>query len=191
MIPGAEWRLQREVDMTIGQSMLPEFDEEMKNTRKMLERVPDDKWDWKPHEKSGTLGWLAAHIGTVPGWITMTINTEELDYAPVNGPAYEPPKITNRAELLAVFDKESAEARVALAGVSDAEIMKGWKLLAGGKEIFTLPRVACIRSMCMNHLIHHRAQLTVYFRLVGVPVPGLYGPSADENEASSTAAAAN
>jgi uncharacterized damage-inducible protein DinB len=109
----------------------------------------------------------------------------------VDGPSYEPPKITNRKELLAAFDKGSAEARAALASVSDQEIVKGWKLLAGGKEIFTLPRVACIRGMCINHLIHHRAQLTVYFRLVGVPVPGLYGPSADENEASSSAAAAN
>lgn len=177
--------------MTVGQSMLPEFDEEMKNTRKMLERVPDDKWGWKPHEKSGTMGWLAGHVGTVPEWIAMTIKTEELDYAPVDGPSYEPPKITNRKELLAAFDKASAEARAALASVSDQEIVKGWKLLAGGKEIFTLPRVACIRGMCMNHLIHHRAQLTVYFRLVGVPVPGMYGPSADENETSSNAAAAN
>ena len=177
--------------MTIGQSMLPEFDEEIKNTRKVLERVPDDRWGWKPHEKSGTMGWLAGHVGTVPEWIAMTINTEELDYAPVDGPSYEPPKITNRKELLDAFDKGSAEARAALASVSDQEIVKGWKLLAGGKEIFTLPRVACIRGMCMNHLIHHRAQLTVYFRLVGVPVPGLYGPSADENEAGSSAAAAN
>jgi uncharacterized damage-inducible protein DinB len=157
----------------------------------MLERVPDDKWGWKPHEKSGTMGWLAGHVGTVPEWIAMTISTEELDYAPVGGPAYEPPKITNRKELLAAFDKESAEARTALASVSDADIVKGWKLLAGGNEIFTLPRVACIRSMCMNHMIHHRAQLTVYYRLLGVPVPGMYGPSADENEASSNAAAAN
>jgi uncharacterized damage-inducible protein DinB len=191
MICGAEWRLQMEADMTIGQSMLTEFDEEMKNTRKVLERVPDEKWNWKPHEKSGTMGWLAGHVGTVPEWITMTINTRELDYAPVDGPSYQPPKIENRAQLLAAFDKGSAEARAALANVSDEEIVKGWKLLAGGQEIFTLPRVACIRSMCMNHLIHHRAQLTIYFRLVGVPVPGLYGPSADEGMPDSTAAAAN
>ena len=98
------------------------------------------------------MGWLAGHVGTVPEWITMTINTRELDYAPVDGPSYEPPKIENRNRLLAAFDKGSAEARAALAGVSDDEIMKGWKLLAGGQEIFTLPRVACIRSMCMNHL---------------------------------------
>ena len=175
--------------MTIGQSMLPEFDQEMQNTRKMLERVPDEKWGWKPHEKSGTLGWLATHVGTVPEWIGMTIATEELDYAPVGGPAYEPPKIANRAELLAAFDKHSAAAREALSKVSDADLMKNWRLLAGGQEIFSLPRVACIRGMCLNHLYHHRGQLTVYFRLVGVAVPGLYGPSADEGMPDSAAAA--
>jgi len=178
--------------MTIGQSMLPEFDREMQNTRKTLERVPEDKWNWKPHDKSGTVGWLASHISTLPGWTAMTIRTEELDYAPVGGPAYQPPKIENRKELLAVFDKESAEARSALAAVSDQDMMKGWTLLAGGKTIFTMPRVACIRGFVMNHLIHHRAQLGVYFRLLGIPVPGLYGPSADEAKpASSEAAAAN
>jgi uncharacterized damage-inducible protein DinB len=119
----------------------------------------------------------------------MTINTEELDYAPVGGPSFQPPKIENRAQLLATFDKASAEARAALAKVSDAEIMKGWKLLAAGQEIFTMPRVACIRGMCLNHMIHHRAQLTVYFRLLNVAVPGLYGPSADEAQPASAAGA--
>lgn len=176
--------------MTIGQMMLGEFDQEMQNTRKTLERVPDDKWNWKPHDKSGTLGWLAGHIATLPGWLTMTIQTEQLDYAPVDGPAYQPPKIENRKDALAEFDKTSAEARAALAGVSDREMMKGWTLLAGGKEIFTMPRVACIRGFVMNHLIHHRAQLGVYFRLVGVPVPGHYGPSADEGSFAPAEAAA-
>ena len=174
--------------MTIGQAILSEFDQEMQSTRRVLERVPDDKWGWKPHEKSGTLGWLATHVGTVPEWITMTINTEELDYAPVDGPAFEPPKILNRKDLLAAFDKGAAEAREALSKVSDQDLLKGWKLLAGGKEIFTMPRVACIRAMCLNHLFHHRGQLTVYFRLVGVPVHGLYGPSADEGQDSAAAA---
>jgi uncharacterized damage-inducible protein DinB len=173
--------------MTIGQSMLPEFDQEMQNTRKVLERCPDEKWSWKPHEKSGTLGWMAGHVATLPEWIAMTIKTEELDYAPVDGPSYQQPKTENRAQLLAAFDKASAEARAELAGVSDADIVKGWKLLAGGQEIFTLPRVACIRGMCLNHLIHHRAQLTMYYRLLGVPVPGLYGPSADEGQAGAAA----
>ncbi len=175
--------------MTIGQSLLPEYDQEMQSTRKALERVPDEKWNWKPHEKSGTVGWLASHVATVPEWITMTINTNELDYAPVNGPGYEPPKIANRAQLLAAFDKAAKEARAALAGVSDADLMKNWKLLAGGQEIFTMPKIACIRGMCLNHLYHHRGQLTVYLRLTGVPVPGLYGPSADETEAGAGASA--
>src|SRR5438094_5728716 len=177
--------------MTIGQTMLSEFDEEMKNTRKVLERCPDEKWNWKPHEKSGTLGWLAAHVGTVPEWITMTINTEELDYAPVGGPSFEPPKIENRAQLLAAFDKGSAEARAALAKVSDADMAKGWKLLAGGQEIFTMPRAACIRGMCINHLIHHRAQLTGYLRLIGAPVPGLDGLSDGGSHPGAPAAAAH
>ena len=177
--------------MAIGQMMLGEFDQEMQNTRKMLERCPDEKWNWKPHEKSGTLGWLAGHVATMVSWLPTTLNTEELDYAPVGGPAYQPPKIENRKGLLVEFDKNAAEARAALASASDAEMMKGWKLLAGGKEIFTLPRVACIRGMVLNHLIHHRAQLTVYYRLLGVPVPGLYGPSADEAQPGAAGAAAN
>jgi uncharacterized damage-inducible protein DinB len=177
--------------MTIGQMMLGEFDQEMQNTRKTLERVPDDKWDWKPHDKSGTVGWLAGHIATMPGWTAVTLTTDQLDYAPVDGPAYQPPKTDNRAELLAVFDKNVVEARAALAGVSDAEIMKPWKLLAGGKEIFTMPRVACLRGMIFNHVIHHRAQLTVYYRLLGISVPALYGPSADEGQPGAADAAAN
>src|SRR3989441_10992940 len=181
----------REAVMTIGESMLPEFDQEMQSTRKTLERVPDDKWNWKPHEKSGTVSWLAGHVATMVGWLPITINTEELDYAPVGGPSFEPPKISNRKELLAAFDKGAIEARAALAKVSDADMAKGWKLLAGGQEIFTMPRVACIRGMCLNHLIHHRAQLTVYFRLLGIAVPGLYGPSADEAQPGAAEAAAN
>lgn len=176
--------------MTIGQSMLAEFDQEMQNTRKTLERVPDDKWGWKPHEKSGTLGWLAGHVATLPGWATMTINTEEFDYAPVSGKStYEQPKTEDRQQVLAAFDKEAAAARAALAKVSDQEIMKTWKLLAGGHEIFAMPRVAVLRSVVMNHLIHHRAQLGVYFRLLNIAVPGMYGPSADETQASSAGAA--
>jgi len=178
--------------MTIGQSMLGEFDQEMQNTRKTLERVPDDKWNWKPHEKSGTIGWLAGHVATLPGWATMTINTTEFDYAPASGKSdYQPPKTGNRSELLAAFDKESSAARAALASVSDQDLLKTWKLLAGGQEIFAMPRIAVLRGVVMNHLIHHRAQLTMYFRLLNIPVPGLYGPSADENQASAAGSAAN
>ncbi len=175
--------------MTIAQSMLGEFDQEMRNTRTTLERVPDDKWGWKPHEKSGTVGWLAAHIANLAGWTTVTLQTEQLDYAPVDGPTFQLPKIENRQDALAIFDKNLTEARAALAGASDADMMKGWTLFAGGKTIFTMPRVACVRGMILNHMIHHRAQLTVYFRLLNIPVPALYGPSADEGQASSGASA--
>lgn len=174
--------------MTIGQSMLPEFDQEMQGTRKVLERCPEEKWNWKPHDKSGTLGWLASHVATMVDWLPMTIKTEELDYAPVGGPSWEPPKIDNRQQLLAEFDKNLVAARAALAGVSDTEMLKNWRLLAGGQEVFTMPRVACIRGMVMNHIIHHRAQLTVYLRLLNVAVPGLYGPSADEMQPNAAGA---
>jgi uncharacterized damage-inducible protein DinB len=175
--------------MTIGQMMLGEFDQEMANTRKTLERVPNDKWGWKPHEKSGTLGWLAGHVATLPGWAAMTLQTEEFDYAPVGGPALQPPKTSNRTEALAEFDKAATQARAALAGASDQEMMKNWTLLGGGKTIFAMPRVAVIRGVVMNHLIHHRAQLGVYFRLLDIPVPGLYGPSADEHQPAAGAPA--
>ncbi len=174
--------------MTIGQSMLSEFDQEMQSTRRVLERCPDENWNWKPHAKSGTLGWLAGHVATMVSWLPYTIKTEELDYAPVGGPSFQPPKIDNRKELLVEFDKNVAESRAALAKVTDAEMMKNWRLLAGGQEIFNLPRVACIRGMVLNHHIHHRAQLTVYFRLLGIPVPGVYGPSADEAQPNTAAA---
>jgi uncharacterized damage-inducible protein DinB len=173
--------------MAIGSSMLMEFDEEMKNTRKVLERVDDKQWDWKPHAKSGSVGWLATHIATMVDWIPFTLRTDELDYAPVGGPPYTPPKIEGRQQLLAELDKNVAEARKALASASDADMMKDWTLLAGGHKIFTMPRIACIRTMVLNHIIHHRAQLTVYYRLLGIPVPGLYGPSADETETSAAA----
>src|SRR5919204_6109443 len=113
--------------MTIGQSLLPEFEQEIQGTRKVLERCPDEKWNWKPHEKSGTLGWLAGHVANMVSWIPYTIQTEELHYAPVGGPAYEPPKIANRKEALAEFDKNVADAKTALTKVSDAEMMKTWR----------------------------------------------------------------
>jgi len=166
--------------MAISQMMLPEFDHEAMNTRKTLDRVPDDKWNWKPHDKSGTLGWLASHVANLNNWTTVTINTEQLDFAPVDGPAYTTPKTSNRKEIVEAFDKFTAEARAALVGASDELLMKPWTLLMGGQVLFTMPRAAVLRGFCFNHLIHHRGQLTVYLRLLGVPLPALYGPSADE-----------
>ena len=166
--------------MSISQMFLPEFDHEAANTRKTLDRVPDDKWDWKPHPKSGTLGWLAGHVATLNDWVTTTIKTDQLDFAPVSGPKYEQPKTRNHKELLEVFDRVTAEARAAIAGVSDEALMKPWTLLMGGQVLFTMPRAAVLRGFGFNHLIHHRGQLTMYLRTLDIPVPALYGPSADE-----------
>jgi uncharacterized damage-inducible protein DinB len=160
--------------------MLPEFDQEMAKTRTTLERLPDDKFDWKPHAKSFALGALASHIAMIPGWAVGMLKTDSTDIAPVDGPAWQPPKMSNRAEVLAVFDESVKEFRAGLEAVSDAEIMTPWSLLQGGKTIFTMPRIAVLRGIIMNHLIHHRAQLTVYYRLNDIPVPSIYGPSADE-----------
>ena len=168
--------------MSISEALLPEFDQEMANTRKTLERIPEDKFDWKPHEKSTPLGHLAIHLATLTGWAVETINKDSLDIAPPDGPPYELPKADSREEVLEMFDKNAAAARSAIAGASDEELSKPWSLLAGGKTLFTMPRINVMRGMVMNHTIHHRAQLGVYLRLNDVPVPGIYGPSADEGE---------
>ena len=160
--------------------LLPEFDMEMDSTRRTLERVPDDKFDWKPHEKCGTLGWMASHVATLPHWAKITMQQDSLDIAPAEGPTFVLPKPASRKELLEIFDKNRAEARAALAAGTDATYAQPWALLMGGKELFSEPRSAVLRRMVFNHLIHHRGQLTMYLRLLDVPVPGLYGPSAEE-----------
>jgi len=165
--------------MSIAQSLLPEFDQEMASTRTVLERVPEDKLDYKPDPKSMTMGRLAGHVAEMPGWGAVTVNTNALDFSKGE---YTPMEMTSRAQILAAFDKIVAEARAAIAGASDAHLMEPWSLQNGADVMFTMPRIAVLRSMVMNHTIHHRAQLTVYFRLNGVPVPGLYGPSADEKQ---------
>ena len=172
--------------MPMNEALLGEFDQEMANTRKTLERVPDARWDWKPHPKSGTMGWLANHIALFPGWLAHTFVAESLDIAPGGKPIPQP-VAHNRRELLANFDEGAAAARAALAKASDEQLLKTWTLLRNGETIFSMPRVAAMRVMIMNHMIHHRAQLGVYFRLNDVPVPGLYGPSADEGTTTATA----
>jgi uncharacterized damage-inducible protein DinB len=166
--------------MSISQALLPEFDLEMANTRKALERVPEDKLGWKPHEKSMTLGRLATHIAELVGWVPTTLETESLDFAPPGAPPYQPKIAGSRAELLEMFDKSVATAAAGIGAASDAQFMAPWTLLAGGKTIFSMPRIAVLRGMVINHMIHHRGQLTVYLRLNDVAVPGIYGPSADE-----------
>ena len=166
--------------MTYAESVLPEFDQEMASTRKVLERVPEDKLDWRPHPKSNTIGWNATHLAELPGWTVFTLSQTELDIAPVGGPPYQSPKLRTRRELLEHFDRNVTAARQAIAAVKDADMNQTWTLLAGGKPIFAQPRSAVLRSMVLNHIIHHRAILCVYLRLNDVAVPGLYGPSGDE-----------
>jgi uncharacterized damage-inducible protein DinB len=170
--------------MSIGQSLLPEFDQEMASTRTVLERIPEDKLEWKPDPKSMTLGRLAGHIAEMPGWGAVTLSTDSLDLNPPGGSSFKPLIATSRAQVLEAFDKIVADSRAALASATDENMMKNWQLLMGGQVLMEMPKIAVIRSMVMNHTIHHRAQMTVYFRLNGIPVPALYGPSADEGMAA-------
>lgn len=166
--------------MSLAEALLPEYDQEMAGVRKTLERVPEAKFGWKPHEKSGTMIWLAGHLANIPHWAVETIQRDALDMAPNGVQMAPPPKPASSKELLAEFDKNVADGRAAIAGASDAHLFKNWSLLNNGQVLITLPRIACLRSWVMNHSIHHRAQLGVYLRLNNLPVPALYGPSADE-----------
>ena len=164
--------------MTIAELLLPEVDQEMATTRRVLERVPDDKLGWKPHDKSWSMAELASHVVNLIKWTGATMDQTQMDMATV------PPEEMNRAassraQLLEWFDANAAAARQAMAR-SDADYFVPWTLKQGDKVFFTMPRYTCIRSFVLNHLVHHRAQLAVYLRLNNIPVPAMYGPSADE-----------
>ena len=160
--------------MTIAETLLPEFDQEMASTRKAIARVPTEKGEFKPHPKSFALGHLTQLVATMPGWITNMATKTELDLAKGSGYSMQ-----STESLLATFDKLVAEARAALAATSDDDFQVPWSLKHGDRVLWTAPRRETIRST-INHLIHHRGQLTVYLRLVEVPVPSMYGPTADE-----------
>ena len=166
--------------MTYAEALLPEFDQEMASTRKVLERITDDKFDWKAHPKSHTIGWNANHVADMPSWIVMVLTRTSLDIAPVDGPAHSTPKLTSGHEIVEMFDRNVAAARKAIAEVKDEGVGDAWTLLKGGEPVFRVPRAAMIRSFVLNHIIHHRAILCVYLRLNDIPVPGMYGPSGDE-----------
>ncbi|MGB7024860.1 MAG: DinB family protein [Candidatus Acidiferrales bacterium] len=166
--------------MAIRDGFLPEFDHEVANTRKVLERVPEGKPDYKPHEKSMAMGRLAGHTAEIPGWAKETILRDSIEVGAGAAQQSGPLVMASRKQLLEEFDKRAAAGRAAIAGASDEEFMKLWSLIANGKTIFTLPKIAVLRGFVMNHMIHHRAQLGVYLRLNDVAVPSIYGPSADE-----------
>lgn len=167
--------------MSMAQTMLEQFKLEAAGTRKALERVPFDKAEWAPHEKSMTLGRLAGHIAEMPGWGASILTTTEFDVAPADGEAYTPPVNESIDDVLAAFDQGVSAVEAALPGVTDDAMMEHWSLKSGGEEIMGGPRGALFGNLVTNHVIHHRGQLTVYLRLCDVPVPGMYGPSADEH----------
>lgn len=166
--------------MPISELLLPEFDQEMAKTRTVLERCPEDKFGWKPHAKSFDMGSLATHVATMVGWLTDTINHDSYDIAPAGGEPDKEKPVKTTKELLERFDKAVTDARQAMASASDERWKESWSLLSGGQPLFTAPRYSAIRSFVLNHCIHHRAQLSVYLRLNDLPVPAIYGPSADE-----------
>ena len=161
--------------MTISETLLPEFDQEMTNTRALLECVPEDKFAWKPHAKSMTMGRLASHIAEMANWAVYTIKQDNLELTP----DMKPFNAATKKELMDGLASYSAAAREAIAGASDADLGKTWSLIYGGKPVLTMPRAAVLRTMVFSHIIHHRGQLSVYLRLNDVPIPGMYGPSAD------------
>jgi uncharacterized damage-inducible protein DinB len=166
--------------MSLSASLLPEFDLESANTRKVLERVPEDRPDYKPHPKSMSLARLAGHLAELPVWAGRALGSDTFDVQP-GTPAATPYLMTSRAEFLEHFDRNVAAARAAIEAATDEDLAGPWTLLAGGRKVFTLPKSAVLRSFVLSHSIHHRAQLGVYLRLNDVPVPSIYGPTADEN----------
>ena len=163
--------------MAINHSFSAELEHEGSNTRKMLERVPAEHFNWKPHEKSYSLGILATHIAELPTWVGYTLEADELDFATMN---YKAPAVSSSSDLMKLFEENLAEAKEDLNDVPDETFMKNWALRNGGQIYFTMPKIAVLRNMVFNHIVHHRAQLGVYLRLLDIPVPGMYGPTADE-----------
>jgi uncharacterized damage-inducible protein DinB len=161
-------------------ALLSEFDEEMAKTRISLQRVPDDRLDWRPHEKSMTMGRLATHLAEIPAWTIETLGQESLDIAPPGEPQQQPRFLGSQQEVLDLFDKNVTTGRALIGRTTEEQLAAPWSLLSGGMVLFTQPRLTILRAWVFNHTVHHRAQLGVYLRLNGIPVPAIYGPSADE-----------
>lgn len=165
--------------MPIKDALLPEFDHEMGTTRRLLERTPADKFAWRPHEKSMRLGQLAGHLANIPLWMDAILQHTVFNLEDA-GEDTRPPMPESVARLLSEFDGKVKTARSGLAGTGDAEMLAPWTFRKAGQEVFTMPRVAAIRSFVMNHSIHHRGQFSVYLRMNDIPLPAMYGPTADE-----------
>lgn len=164
--------------MNIVDALSMELQHEAASTRKALERAPQDKFAWKPHDKSMTLGILATHLVEIPGWTDIMLNHDDMDMNPAE---YKPPLAKSTAELLEMHDTNVAKAiKILQAGVSNEHMMKTWTFKLNGQVVFAMPRAMVMRSWVLNHIVHHRGQLTVYLRLLNIPVPSIYGPSADE-----------
>ena len=163
--------------MNLSEQIAAQLKHEAATTRRMLERLPAEDFGWKPHEKSMPLGKLAVHIVEMTGWITETIKKEQIDFAAGD---YVPVEVESTEELIKFFDKTLSSCLDTLNGVPDEHFLQPWSLRNGEEVYFTMPRIAVIRGMCLSHTIHHRGQLSVYMRLRDIPVPSIYGPSADE-----------
>lgn len=163
--------------MKLIDSLIAEFEHEAKTTRKHLERLPEDKLDWRPHQKSFTAGGLASHITEMVSWTDAILNQDEIDFDPAT---YKPYVAASVADLLKTFDDNVAKGRQALAGATDDTLQQPWRLKIRGRVQVEKPRAAALRDFALSHLIHHRGQFSVYLRLLDIAVPGSYGPSADE-----------
>jgi uncharacterized damage-inducible protein DinB len=165
--------------MSLNKALLAELQHEAATTKKVLERIPESTWEWKPHEKSMSMLRLATHVAEMFSWIKTTVETPELDFAVGD---YKPFVPSNSQDLVDFFEKSVAESAQALESVSDETLMQNWTMRNGEQVYFTMPKAAVLRSFCFNHIVHHRGQLSVYLRLNDIPVPEIYGPSADEGK---------
>ncbi len=168
--------------MRITDLLLPEYDQEIKVTRRVLERIPDDRGEWKPHPKSFPMGHLAQLVARLPSWTPMVLDQTELDIAPTSGRKFPGYTFEKTATLLAEFDRNAAAGRESIARASDESFDVPWTLKRAGTPVVTMSRYQALRTTVLNHLIHHRAQLGTYLRLVDLPVPEMYGPTADEGK---------
>jgi uncharacterized damage-inducible protein DinB len=167
--------------MKITELLLKELDREVERSRRVLQEAPAGKYDWKPHDRSMIFGYLANMVATMPSWVAMGVNMNELDIAPASGSSMKQEKLETSDALVKALDRSAAEARAALSGTTDEFLMTPWKLLARGKVVMETPRWEMIQDT-INHWAHHRGQMTVYLRLLGAKVPSVYGPSADDQQ---------